>query len=46
MLRRFYELQKEVALFLKTKGRPMAKMEDESWLCDLAAFLVDILLLA
>ena len=41
MLRRFYELQKEVALFLKNKGRPMAKMEDESWLCDLA-FLVDI----
>ena len=31
----------EVALFLKNKGRPMAEMEDESWLCDLA-FLVDI----
>ena len=41
MLRQFYELQKEVALFLKNKGRPMAEMEVESWLCDLA-FLVDI----
>ena len=40
-LRRFYELRKEVALFLKNKGRPMAEMENESWLCDLA-FLVDI----
>ena len=41
MLRRFYELRKEVALFLKNKGRPMAEIEDESWWCDLA-FLVDI----
>ena len=41
MLRRFYELLKEVALFLKNKGRPMIEVEDESWLCDLA-FLVDI----
>ena len=30
MLRRFYELRKEVALFLKNKGRPMAKMKDKS----------------
>ena len=42
MLRRFYELRKEVALFLKNKGRPMAEMENESWSCDLA-FLVDII---
>ena len=41
MLRRFYELRKEVVLFLKSKERPMAEMEDESWVCDLA-FLVDI----
>ena len=41
MLRQFYELRKKVALFLKNKGRPMAEMEDKSWLCDLA-FLVDI----
>ena len=41
MFRRFYELRKEVALFLKNKGRPMAEMENESWMCDLA-FLVDI----
>ena len=40
MLRRFYELRKEVALFLKNKGRPMAEMEDESWLCDLAFLVV------
>ena len=40
-LRRFYELRKEVALFLKNKRRLMAEMEDESWLCDLV-FLVDI----
>ena len=37
----FYELRKEVALFLKNKGRPIAEMEEESWLCDLA-FLVNI----
>ena len=30
MLRRFYELRKEIALFLKNKGRPIAEMEDES----------------
>ena len=42
MLRRFYELRKEVGLFLKNKGRPMAEMKNESWLCDLA-FLVDIM---
>ena len=42
MLRRFYELRKEVALFLKNEGRLMAEMEDESWLCDLV-FLVDII---
>lgn len=41
MLRRFYELRKEVTHFLKKKGQPIAEMEDESWLCDLA-FLVDI----
>ena len=41
VLRQFYELRKEVALFLKNKGRPMAEMEDESWLCDLA-FFIDI----
>ena len=41
MLRQFYELRKEVALFLKNEGRPMAEMGEESWLCDLA-FLVDI----
>ena len=41
MLQEFYKLRKEVALFLKNKGRPMAEMDDKSWLCDLA-FLVDI----
>jgi len=41
MLRRFYELRKEVTLFLKNKGQPVAEMEDESWLYDLA-FLVDV----
>jgi len=41
MLRRFYELRKEFTLFLKNNGQPVAEMEDESWLCDLA-FLVDI----
>ena len=41
MLRRFYELRKEVVLFLKRKGRTMAEMEDETWECDVA-FLVDI----
>ena len=40
MLQRFYELQKEVALFLKSKGQPMGEMKDESWMCDLA-FLID-----
>jgi len=41
MLRRLYELRKEVTLFLKNKGQPVAEMEDESWLCDLT-FLFDI----
>ena len=41
MLRQFYKLRKEVALFLKNKGRPITEMEDKSWLCDLG-FLVDI----
>ena len=41
MLRQFYKLPKDVALFLKNKGQPITKMEDESWLCD-QAFLVDI----
>ena len=40
MLQRFYELRKEVVLFSKSKGRPMAEMKDESWVCDLA-FLID-----
>jgi len=40
MLRRFYELRKDVTLIFKTKGQPIAEMEDESCLCDLA-FLVD-----
>ena len=41
MLQRFYELRKEVVLFLISKGRPMAEMEDESWVRDVA-FLIDI----
>ena len=41
MLRRFYEKRKEVVLFLKSKERPMAEMEDESWVGDLV-FLVYI----
>ena len=41
IFRRFYELRIEVAQFLRMKGQPMAEMEDESWLCDLA-FMVDI----
>ena len=40
MLQRFYELQKEVELFLKSKGRPMTEMKDKSWVCDLA-FLIN-----
>ena len=41
MLRQFYELRKEVAPFLKNKGRLMTKMEEKSWLYDLA-FLINI----
>ena len=41
MLRRFYALRKEVAVFLKNKRRPIAEIKEESWLCD-SAFLVDI----
>ena len=43
MLQRFYELRKEVIIFLKSKGQPIAKLEEESWVCDLA-FLVDIMI--
>ena len=39
-LQRFYELRKEVVLFSKSKGRPMAEMKDKSWVSDLA-FLID-----
>ena len=38
-LQRFYELRKEVVLFLKSKGRPMAEMKDKSWVCDLAFWI-------
>ena len=41
MLRQFYDLREEVIHFLKMKGQPVHKMENESWLFDLA-FLVDI----
>ena len=41
MLRQFYKLREEVANFLKFKEHPIAEMEDENWLCELA-FLVDI----
>ena len=41
MLRRFYDLRKEIMHFLKMKGQLVHEMENESWLFDLA-FLFNI----
>jgi hypothetical protein len=41
MLMRFYELRNEVKQFMKMKGKPVRKLNDSKWLCDLA-FMVDI----
>nr|KAF6462194.1 hypothetical protein HJG59_011252 [Molossus molossus] len=41
MLMRFYELWDEVKQFMEMKGKPVRKLSDSKWLCDLA-FTVDI----
>ena len=41
MLRIFYELRDEVEQFMEMKGKPVRKLKDSKWLCDLA-FMVDI----
>ena len=41
MLKRFYDLTDEVAIFMDMKGKHIPALKDKSWLCDLA-FLVDV----
>ena len=41
MLKRFYDLTDEVAIFMDMKGKSVPALKDKSWLCDLA-FLVDV----
>lgn len=41
MLRRFYEMRKEIELFMEIKEKPIPELNDDEWICDLA-FLVDL----
>ena len=41
MLKCFYNLADEVAIFMDMKGKHVPALKDKSWLCDLA-FLVDV----
>ncbi|XP_076284494.1 general transcription factor II-I repeat domain-containing protein 2-like [Lasioglossum baleicum] len=41
MLKRVYELRKEIKLFLEMKNNPFPQFDDKDWMCDFA-FCVDI----
>ncbi|GBO98436.1 General transcription factor II-I repeat domain-containing protein 2 [Eumeta japonica] len=41
MLKRFYELRKEISDFMQIKNKPLSELNDPKWICDLA-FLVDL----